>query len=95
MAEILNLLPPDILQVETPQHIHKQEAVVPAKPDDDPAHAQAVDAVFTQKQEELSPAVIYALWSGAAILGDMARDYKRREAGEIEPDGEPEDVPEE
>jgi hypothetical protein len=81
MAEILNILPPDILQVETPQHLRQQEAVVPAKPDDDGTNPAVIDALFSEKQEkkeEITPAMLYALWSGAGLIGDKARDVLKK-----------------
>jgi hypothetical protein len=92
MPEILNILPPDILQVETPHDIHQKEAVVPAKPDDNGTNPAVIDALFSEKSEkaekpeEITPAMAYALWSAAAILGDKARLHlqRRREEDERE-----------
>ncbi len=97
MAEILNLLPPDILQIETPQAIHQQEAVVPAKPDDDGTNPALIDAVFseTEKPEEITPAMVYALWSGAAIIGDRARSHLQRMAEEDAEDDDDENASDE
>jgi hypothetical protein len=96
MSEILNLLPPDILQIETPAQIHQQEAVVPAKPDDDGTSPEAIDAVFSEekqeKPEEISPAMAYALWSMAGIIGDKARSHlQRAEREDEEKEGQDED----
>lgn len=94
MAEILNFLPPDILRIEAPEQIHKQEATTPAKPDDDGIPTEAVDALFSEprEQEEVTPAVVYMLWSGAAIIGEMARDHKRRDEGELVDDEDDEET---
>jgi hypothetical protein len=66
-------------QVENPPLLQDQ-AVIPAKPDHSmyPEQIEAVDTVFAQDQDKASMLGLFAVWNGAMLLGDMAREHLNR-----------------
>jgi hypothetical protein len=66
-------------QVEQPPPL-LDKAVVPAKPDHSlyPEQIQAVDTVFAQDQDKANLLGLFAVWNGALLLGDMAREHLNR-----------------
>ena len=95
MTEVfISLFPGYVPTVEQPPII-QHEAIIPAQPDptvQPPDKVHAVDAVFSHDQEKFTAVSFYALWSGAMLLGDMAREHLKH-AEEEEEEEQPEELP--
>src|SRR5262249_39066654 len=92
MSEFLMSFIPAPSNLAEPPPVLQQEAVVPGKPEPppNPEQLQAVDSVFVHDHEKLTALSVYALWSWAMMIGDMAREHLRRAAEDTDEDEEEE-----